>query len=84
MPRPYTEKRAAANRAWDAKNLDRISIAAPKGTRDALKTAAAAAGQSVNQFIIDAVSDRIARHPAPAVGADALGGPLDVKEDTTP
>lgn len=53
MPRPYTEARKNNNKAWDAKNLDRISIAAPKGTRDALKLAADQAGKSVNQFIID-------------------------------
>ena len=64
MPRPYTENRAKANRAWDQKNLDRISIAAPKGTRDVLKIAAAAAGQSVNQYIIDAIGARISGQPA--------------------
>lgn len=53
MPQKYTESRKNSNRAWDAKNLDRISIAAPKGTRDALKLAADQAGKSVNQFIID-------------------------------
>lgn len=53
MTRPYTEARKNNNKAWDAKNLDRISIAAPKGTRDALKLAADQAGKSVNQFIID-------------------------------
>ena len=64
MPRPYTDKRAAANKKWDAANLDRISIAAPKGTRDALKRAADAAGQSVNQFIIDKLAPWIAA-PSP-------------------
>lgn len=53
MPQKYTESRKNSNRAWDAKNLDRISIAAPKGTRDALKAAAAVTGKSVNQYIID-------------------------------
>lgn len=55
MPRPYTEARKKNNKDWDAKNLDRISIAAPKGTKDAIKAAADAAGKSVNQFIIDAL-----------------------------
>jgi predicted HicB family RNase H-like nuclease len=69
MPRPYTEKRAAANKKWDAANLDRISIAAPKGTRDALKRAADAAGQSVNQFIIDKLAPWIAA-PSPDAAPD--------------
>lgn len=55
MPRPYTEARKKNNKDWDAKNLDRISIAAPKGTKDAIKAAADSAGKSVNQFIIDAL-----------------------------
>lgn len=61
MPQKYTESRKNSNRAWDAKNLDRISIAAPKGTRDALKTAAAMAGKSVNQFIIDTLAPALGR-----------------------
>ena len=61
MPRPYTEARKKNNKAWDAENLDRISIAAPKGTRDALKAAAAVAGKSVNQFIIDTLAPALGR-----------------------
>ena len=33
----YSEARKNANKNWDSKNLDRISIALPKGSKDALK-----------------------------------------------
>ena len=30
--RKYTEARAAANRRWDAENIDKISVSFPKGS----------------------------------------------------
>ena len=47
-PQKYTEARKRGNQKWDAENLDRLSIAAPKGYRDTLKARAAARGESVN------------------------------------
>lgn len=55
----YTEARKRGNKKWDAENLDRLSIAAPKGYRDALKARAAARGESVNAYIIRAIDARI-------------------------
>ena len=62
-------KKAASNKKWDAANLDRISIALPKGQRDTIKAAAAAAGKSVNAYIIDAINARMSGAPAPATAA---------------
>lgn len=59
MPQKYTEARKAGNRKWDAANLDRISVAAPKGTKERWKDAAAAHGKSLNQFIVDTVETKI-------------------------
>ena len=53
MPQKYTEARKAGNRKWDAENLDRLSIALPKGMKEKIKAAAARDGKSVNQFIGD-------------------------------
>lgn len=50
------ESRKKANLKWDAANLDRISIAMPKGMKDTVK---AAAGESMNQYIIGSVEQRI-------------------------
>ena len=58
-PRKYTEARKENNKKWDTANLDRVSIAIPKGRKDVIKAAAAAAGESMNQYIITAVDRRI-------------------------
>lgn len=57
MPRKYTEKRMLSNRKWDAANLDRMSIALPKGSRDRIKAHANMMGESVNQFIGRAIDE---------------------------
>lgn len=59
MAQKYTEARKEGNRKWDAANLDRISIAMPKGKKDEIKAAAVAVGESMNQYIITAVDQRI-------------------------
>lgn len=62
MPkRKYTEGVKQSNRKWDAANLDRVSIAMPKGKKDDIKEAASAAGESMNQYIISAVDQRMER-----------------------
>lgn len=53
----YSEARKNANKNWDSKNLDRISIALPKGSRDALKAHADSLGESVNSFIKRAIME---------------------------
>lgn len=53
----YSEARKNANKNWDSKNLDRISIALPKGGRDALKAHAEAQGESMNAFIKRAIEE---------------------------
>jgi len=58
-PRKYTEARKEGNRKWDAANLDRVSIALPKGKKDEIRAAALAAGESMNQYIIAAVDARM-------------------------
>ncbi len=61
MPRPYTEKRKKSNQKWDAENLDRISIALPKGRKEIIKDHALQRGESVNAFIIRAVDNQMER-----------------------
>lgn len=60
-PRKYTEAQKNANKKWDAENLDRISIALPKGAKDTIKTHAAAMGESVNAFFNRAALEQIKR-----------------------
>lgn len=62
MTQKYTEARKAGNRKWDAENLDRLSIALPKGMKDRIKAAAERDGKSMNEYIKDLLTA--------AVGAD--------------
>ena len=51
----YTEAKKKANKEWDSKNLDRISVAMPKGEKDRIKEYAASKGESVNGFVYRAI-----------------------------
>lgn len=78
MPEPqkYTEARKRGNRKWDAANLDRISIAVPKGQKDVIKAHAEARGESVNAFVGRAIEETMQRDNA-APGAS--GEPAEDK-----
>lgn len=65
MAQKYTEARKEGNRRWDAANLDRISIAVPKGKKDAIKTHAENRGESVNAFITRAIDEAMERDTTP-------------------
>ena len=61
MPRKYTEAQKQSAKKWDSNNLDRLSLALPKGAKDAIKAAADAAGESVNGYIRTAIDERMER-----------------------
>lgn len=61
MSQKYTEARKEGNRRWDAANLDRLSIAVPKGQKDAIKAHAESRGESVNAFINRAIDEAMER-----------------------
>ena len=54
-PQKYTEARKEGNRKWDTANLDRVSVAMPKGKKDIIKAHAEAHSESVNGFINRAI-----------------------------
>lgn len=54
-----SDARIAANNRYNEKAYDRINIAVPKGMKDQIKAAAAAAGESVNGYIKTAVDTRM-------------------------
>ena len=74
--RKYTEAQKQSARKWDAANLDRISIAVPKGQKDVIKAHAEARGESVNAFVGRAIEETMQRDKA-APGAS--GEPADGK-----
>ena len=57
--RKYTEAQKRSAKKWDAANLDRVSNEKTKGKKDDIKAAAAAVGESMNQYIINAVDRRM-------------------------
>ncbi len=60
-PRKYTEAQKKSAKKWDAANLDRVSVAMPKGKKDDIKAAASTAGESMNQYIVSAIDQRMER-----------------------
>ena len=60
----YTEAKKEGNKRWDAKNLDRMSIALPKGSKEEIKSHAEKRGESVNGFISRAIKETIEREKA--------------------
>ena len=72
-PQKYTEARKEGNRRWDATNLDRVSVAMPKGKKDKIKAHAEAHSESVNGFINRAIDEAIERdESAPAASEGHL------------
>lgn len=61
--------------------LDEIRIRMPKGKKDDIKAAAAIAGESMNQYIINAVDQRMERDSATAEGGEDLDGERAFESD---
>lgn len=59
--RKYTDAKKEGNRRWDAANLDRVSVAMPKGKKEIIKNHAEARGESVNGFINRAIDEAMER-----------------------
>lgn len=71
-----SEAQKKSAQKWDAANLDRVSIAMPKGMKDMVKAAAAVAGESMNQYIICATEQRINGLQQPAGAPQGMGAIL--------
>ena len=69
---PATEAQLLAIAKYDKENYQQISFKAPKGSRDRIKEAAEATGQSVNSFIKNAISTAM---------MEAIGKPLEPTAD---
>ena len=48
-----------AQNKWIEKKYDRINLTVPKGDKEKIAQAAAAAGQSVNAFINEAIKEKM-------------------------
>ncbi len=76
----YTEAKKNSNLRWDTANLDRMSLALPKGSRETIKAHAAGQGESTNAFIKRAIDCQMERdgagEPQEAVGTSTRDGAI--------
>lgn len=61
----YSEAQKKSARKWDTANLDRVSVAMPRGRKDAIRERAAAQGESMNGFINAAIDSALSPQDAP-------------------
>ena len=55
----FTLARQKANDKYMSEKIDSISVYVPKGKKEIIKSAAASAGVSMNQYIVEAINDRL-------------------------
>lgn len=55
----FTLARQKANDKYMSEKIDSISVYVPKGQKEIIKSAAASAGISMNQYIVEAINDRL-------------------------
>ena len=52
----FTPSRKKANDKYMTEKIDSLSIYVPKGKKELIKAAAKKKGQSMNQFVVDAIN----------------------------
>lgn len=60
----YNEKKKASNQKWDSQNLDRISVALPKGMKATILEHAARKGETMNGYVKRVIEEAISRENA--------------------
>lgn len=84
--RKYTEAQKQSAKKWDSANLDRLSLAIPKGKKDVIKAHAESTGESVNAFINRAIQETMdndsADRPQEASGRPLSEGSYTLSPDT--
>lgn len=71
--RKYTEAQKKSAQKWDAANLDRVSVAMPRGKKDIIKAHAEANSESVNGFINRAIDEAIERDESAPAASEGQG-----------
>ena len=64
---PISDKKKASNKKWDSANLDRMSYTLPKGQKATVQAAAAAVGESVNEYTQKALLAHMGLKEWPAI-----------------
>lgn len=60
----YTAARKQANEKYLKESVEEIKLRVPKGSKDNIKAAAAAAGETLNGYIVNAIKGRMAADSA--------------------
>lgn len=55
MKQKYTEKKKESNRRWDENNIERITVAVPKGKKQIIKDYAENHYGSISKFVNKAI-----------------------------
>ena len=71
--RKHTEAQKKSAQKWDAANLDRVSVAMPKGKKDIIKAHAEANSESLNAFINRAIDEAIERDESAPAASEGQG-----------
>lgn len=81
---PASKAQQKAVNKYVKANYDLYQIKMPKGKKDDVKAIASATGESMNQYIINAVEQRMGRDVAPqeATGTPAGAGGISLPPDT--
>lgn len=77
----YSEAQKKSAQKWDAANLDRVSVAMPRGRKDAIRERAAAQGESMNGFMNAAIDSALSPQDAPQCAVSDFTA-MAVSEDT--
>lgn len=77
---PISAKKKASNKKWDTANLDRMSYTLPKGQKATVQAAAAAAGESVNEYTQNALLARMGLKEWPGTTREPAA---DIEEEHT-
>jgi len=82
MPVSKAQQRAVSK--YMKENYDVYQIRMPKGKKDDIKAVAAAAGESVNQYILNAVDQRISREAVGDHARPAEAGAVSLPSERAP
>lgn len=57
----YTEAHKRAYKKWQAEKVDDLRIRVPKGRRESIREHAASQGESINAFVLRAITETMER-----------------------
>lgn len=81
---PISKARHKANEKYNAKAYDEIKVRVGKGQKEVIQASAAECGESLNEFIKKAISERMERDQTQPINASAPPEPASKEQPTAP